>query len=69
MRPFEPRRGSILVEQPQLFCGAIKKQSDAFTRLTRQKNEYTVCFWIQALLLGEHRYENFTLRHLQKRIG
>ena len=50
-------------------AGIVRKSSDAFARLSRQKNEYTVCFCIQALLLGEHRYENFTLRHLQKRIG
>ena len=29
-RPFEPRRGSILVEQPLLFRGKVKKMSDAF---------------------------------------
>ena len=49
--------------------GLLKNSLGAFVRLSRQKNEYTVCFCIQALLLGEHRYENFTLRHLQKRIG
>lgn len=29
-RPFEPRRGLILVERPPLFRGKIKKMSDAF---------------------------------------
>ena len=24
VRPFEPRRGSTLVEQPPLFCGVVK---------------------------------------------
>ena len=44
--------------------GIVRKSSNAFARLSRQKKEYTICFCIQALLLGEHYYENSTLRHL-----
>ena len=47
VRPFEPRRGSTLVEQPPLFCGDISKTSDAFTLQPLKEYRYgdaeTVC--------------------------
>ena len=29
-RPFEPRSGAILIEQPLLFCGVLSNSPDAF---------------------------------------
>ena len=47
VRPFEPRRGSTLVEQPLLFCVDIQKTSDAFTLQPLKEYKYgdakTVC--------------------------